>query len=138
MVAAWISAETGVGPSIASGSQTCSGNCADLPTAPQKISSAMTVAAVPVSSPAATPVRIVEMSSVPKTATSPIRPSAKPTSPTRFVMKAFFAARPGSRFVYQKPINRYEERPTSSHAAKTTSRLFASTSRSIENMKRFR
>ena len=30
IVAAWISALTGVGPSIASGSQTCSGNCADL------------------------------------------------------------------------------------------------------------
>ena len=37
IVAAWISAETGVGPSIASGSQTCSGNCADLPTAPMNI-----------------------------------------------------------------------------------------------------
>ena len=34
MVAAWISAEIGVGPSIESGSQTCSGNCADLPMAP--------------------------------------------------------------------------------------------------------
>ena len=31
IVAAWISAETGVGPAIASGSQTCSGICADLP-----------------------------------------------------------------------------------------------------------
>src|SRR3990172_7830464 len=34
MVAAWIKAETGVGPSMASGSQTWSGNWADLPTAP--------------------------------------------------------------------------------------------------------
>jgi hypothetical protein len=34
MVAAWISAEIGVGPSIESGSQTCSGTCADLPIAP--------------------------------------------------------------------------------------------------------
>ena len=33
MVAAWISAETGVGPSIASSSQVCSGNCADFPQA---------------------------------------------------------------------------------------------------------
>ena len=31
MVAAWINADTGVGPSIASGSQTYSGICADLP-----------------------------------------------------------------------------------------------------------
>ena len=36
MVAAWISADMGVGPSMESGSQTCSGNCADLPMAPMK------------------------------------------------------------------------------------------------------
>ena len=41
IVAAWISAETGVGPSIASGSQTYSGICADLPVAPMNSSSAM-------------------------------------------------------------------------------------------------
>ncbi len=34
MVAAWISAEIGVGPAIASGSQVCSGNCALLPATP--------------------------------------------------------------------------------------------------------
>ena len=34
MVAAWMRAETGVGPSMASGSQVCSRNCADLPMAP--------------------------------------------------------------------------------------------------------
>ena len=34
MVAAWIRAETGVGPSMASGSQVWSRNCADLPMAP--------------------------------------------------------------------------------------------------------
>src|SRR5688572_13590044 len=34
MVAAWISAEIGVGPSIELGSQTCSGDCALLPIAP--------------------------------------------------------------------------------------------------------
>ncbi len=34
IVAAWISAEIGVGPSMESGSQTCSGACADLPMAP--------------------------------------------------------------------------------------------------------
>src|ERR1700712_2635332 len=30
IVAAWMSADTDVGPSIASGSQVCNGNCADL------------------------------------------------------------------------------------------------------------
>ena len=44
MVAAWISAETGVGPSIASGSHRCSGICALLPHAASRSSSAMAVA----------------------------------------------------------------------------------------------
>ena len=39
MVAAWISAETGVGPSMASGSQICKGNMADLPAPPMKMKS---------------------------------------------------------------------------------------------------
>src|SRR3954468_18780345 len=43
MVAAWISAEMGVGPSIESGSHTCSGNCALLPMAPMKRQMQMTV-----------------------------------------------------------------------------------------------
>ena len=45
MVAAWMSAETGVGPSMASGSQVCSGTCADLPIAPMKRSRQTTVSA---------------------------------------------------------------------------------------------
>src|SRR5881392_2708450 len=42
MVAAWMSADTGVGPAMASGSQTCSGACADLPHAANKNNSATT------------------------------------------------------------------------------------------------
>ena len=45
MVAAWISAETGVGPSMASGSQVCSRNCADLPIAPMNSSRQISVSA---------------------------------------------------------------------------------------------
>src|SRR5687768_7027869 len=44
MVAAWISAEIGVGPSIESGSQTCNGTCADLPIAPMNRQTQMMVA----------------------------------------------------------------------------------------------
>src|SRR5437867_7935515 len=44
MVAAWMSAETGVGPSIASGNHVWSGSWADLPHAPMNRSSAMPVA----------------------------------------------------------------------------------------------
>src|SRR5690348_13516968 len=43
MVAAWINAEIGVGPSIESGSHTCKGNCADFPMAPTNSSKQMTV-----------------------------------------------------------------------------------------------
>src|ERR1700760_692168 len=45
MVAAWMSAEIGVGPSIESGSQTCSGTCADLPIAPMNRQMQITVIA---------------------------------------------------------------------------------------------
>src|SRR6478609_7758137 len=44
IVAAWISAEIGVGPSIESGSHTCSGTWADLPIAPMNRQMQMTVA----------------------------------------------------------------------------------------------
>ena len=54
IVAAWMRALTGVGPSIASGSHTCSGNCADLPTAPAKKPIASHVTAVDPSSPTPT------------------------------------------------------------------------------------
>ena len=37
MVAAWMRADTGVGPAIASGSQVSNGICADLPVQPKKI-----------------------------------------------------------------------------------------------------
>src|SRR3990167_1748598 len=46
MVAAWISAEMGVGPSIESGSQTCRGNWADLPMAPMKRQMQITVMSI--------------------------------------------------------------------------------------------
>ncbi len=45
MVAAWIRAETGVGPSMASGSQVCSRNWADLPMAPMNSRIQMMVSA---------------------------------------------------------------------------------------------
>src|SRR5690606_22267581 len=45
IVAAWINAEMGVGPSIESGSHTCNGTCADLPIAPMKRQIQMTVTA---------------------------------------------------------------------------------------------
>ena len=45
-VAAWIKAETGVGPSIASGNQVCSPSCADFPIAAKSSNNPITVSAV--------------------------------------------------------------------------------------------
>src|SRR2546421_12119677 len=47
IVAAWIRAETGVGPSIASGSQVWSGTWADLANAPTRMSRAAATIGVP-------------------------------------------------------------------------------------------
>src|SRR5574343_918657 len=46
MVAAWIRAEMGVGPSIESGSHTCNGNWADLPMAPMNRQMQITVISI--------------------------------------------------------------------------------------------
>src|SRR4051794_4337744 len=46
MVAAWMSADTGVGPSMASGSHRYSGSCALLPTAPTNRKKAMAASVV--------------------------------------------------------------------------------------------
>ena len=107
MVAAWISAETGVGPSIASGNQACSGTWPDLPQAPSSSSSAMTVT-VPGDCSASSPIR----ANTPPNETVPISlnirkmASARPTSPTRFMMNAFLAAVAAAGRSDQKPISR--------------------------------
>ena len=112
-MAAWISAETGVGPAIASGSQTCSGTCADFPMAPANSSSAIAVA-VPfaIVSPGAP--RTASKSSVPNLDTINARPISIAVSPIRVVTNAFFAAVAFSVFSNQKPISRNEQRPTPS------------------------
>src|SRR6185436_2774480 len=52
--------------------------------------------------------------------------------------KAFCAASAGQPFSYQKPIKRYEHRPTPSQPTKSPSRLDESTRISIANTNRFR
>src|SRR5574343_346240 len=58
MVAAWISAEIGVGPSMESGSHTCSGTSADLPIAPMNRQIQITV----ISDQAELPHRLIVLS----------------------------------------------------------------------------
>jgi len=95
MVAAWISAETGVGPSIASGSQTYSGIWADLPVAPMKSSKAMALSTPKPAVSAGKPPRAWLTSTnrtVPSTLNISSMPRMKPASPTRLAMKAFLPA----------------------------------------------
>src|ERR1700675_2010750 len=112
IVAAWISADTGVGPSIASPSQDCSGTCADLPHAASNSSSPIAVStpSLAAGDAANTPVNEID----PNVANITNMASASPTSPTRLTTNAFLACVPTDGLWYQKPISRYDARPTPS------------------------
>ncbi|CKQ63805.1 Uncharacterised protein [Mycobacterium tuberculosis] len=112
MVAAWISADTGVGPSIASPSQACSGTCADLAHAPNSINNPIAVSTARLA--AGTPANTPAYDRVPKVLNVKNIPTARPASPTRFITNAFLAAVAADGLWYQKPINRYDARPTPS------------------------
>ena len=106
IVAAWISAETGVGPAIASGNQTKSGICADLPVAPTKRSNAIAVITPKTPNISAgceaacsrklgTPLFVTKLI-VPNVVKMMNIAIMYPKSPIRLVIKAFFAASPAS------------------------------------------
>ncbi len=100
IVAAWISAETGVGPSIASGSQVWRPSWADLPIAPTNNSRQISVSTstLPPRKPTVAPAmlgarsRISGIETVPNTQKIPKMPSMKPKSPTRLTTNALIAA----------------------------------------------
>ena len=93
-MAAWIRAETGVGPAIASGSQTYSGNCALLPIVPPNSRSAAAVTSIVETCPEATVLLITWMFEVvmPVAKISAKIPNVNGTSPIRVVTKALIAA----------------------------------------------
>ena len=98
-----MSALTGVGPSMASGSHVCSGIWADLATAPPSIPSATSV---------------ITVCEVPSAYSKPERASGAPfqksrkiasamvASPTAFMMNAFLAAATALGRSWWKPISR--------------------------------
>ena len=101
IVAAWIKAETVVGPSIASGSHTCSGNCADFPTEPpnkQRVAHLISSRLFISNSGSA---NNSEYLRVPNVLYSITKPRSKNTSPTLVTKKAFFAADAAEGFSYQ-------------------------------------
>src|SRR3974390_3710799 len=94
MVAAGRSADPGVGPSIASGSQTYNGNCADLPQAPiNRNRHAAVIHGSPIRN---FPLRAIAFACVyctePKYHAMVNSPRRNPASPMRFVINALFAA----------------------------------------------
>ena len=65
-------------------------------------------------------------------------PTMKAKSPTRLTTNAFLPASMADCFLNQKPISRYEQRPTPSQPTNITSRLAPSTSTSMKLANRFR
>lgn len=112
MVAAWIRAETGVGPSIASPSQDWSGTWADLPQAARSSIRAMAVSLPSLVSPVEA--RTGPNAKVPKVVNISMIAMERPTSPTRLTRNAFFAAVAALGLCCQNPISRYEATPTPS------------------------
>ena len=119
MVAAWISAETGVGPAMASGSQVCKKNWPDFDmTAASKHSEAMRSIVwlvPPLPSPriaAALMSMMLHFSFEAKKRM--IMPISRPISPTRLVRKALRAASELGCSSHQWPMSANEQTPTSS------------------------
>ena len=133
IVAAWISALTGVGPSIASGSHVWSGSWADFATAPPRRPSAIRIATVlpaPIFSGAWE--KTVVKSSEPIFWMIRNSASTKVASPNVLMMNAFLPATTAWGLYHQKLMSRYEERPTMPQPASRKSRFPDITSRSIE------
>ncbi len=138
MVAAWISAETGVGPAMASGSQVCSGNWPDLPMMPSSNASAhhSTIVWPTLGSDTArlsstmlnepSPVARCTMKNVMMT------PIISPMSPVRVVRNALIAAPLFGFSSHQWPMSMNEQTPTSSQPTSSCSVLSATTSSSID------
>ena len=104
IVAAWIRADTGVGPSMASSSHACSGTWADLPQAPSSRKKPIRVAHSGDSSwaPAFTSVKEED----PNMASMVLIAISRPKSPTRFITNALTPAAAADGLCCQKLISR--------------------------------
>src|SRR5579884_4136289 len=129
-----MSAETGVGPSIASGSHVCSGSCADFAAAPinrnthvqnSHGSRACGLAKTSPNETEFTRENIMKIANM------------MPTSPTTLITKALRAAATADGLKNQKPMRKYEARPTSPQPTSNPTKLSERTSVSIANTKKF-
>src|SRR5207237_2133563 len=109
-----MSADTGVGPCIASGSHTYSGSCADLPHAPTKNRRQMAVAVVDDSPLTAPALSTSAYCNDPNAVNTRNTATMKPQSPTRLVTNAFLPALRALSRSNQNEIRKYEQAPTPS------------------------
>ena len=146
IVAAWIRAETGVGPSIASGNQVWSPNCADLPTTPKKRKK-LTKSASLIGKEIKSTVsfnkwgdraKMDKKSTVPKNRKIRNIPKASPQSPTRLTTIALRADLFAWSLVNQKFINKYEDSPTPSQPKNIWIKLPAVSKIAIKKVKKDR
>ena len=138
-MAAWIRAETGVGPSIASGSQVCSGTCADFANAPTSRPMQPATSSPSLCENASLDlVELVRKSSEPVPLKMKYVPITRPTSPTTLMTNALMPARVAVVRRYQNEISRYEAAPTNAQPTIRNKKLPARTSSSIEKTKKFR
>jgi hypothetical protein len=75
---------------------------------------------------------------VPKVTKISSIPRMKPKSPMRLTMNAFLPASEADCFLNQKPMSRYEQRPTPSQPTNITGKFAPSTSTSMNEANRFR
>ena len=106
MVAAWMSADTGVGPSIASGSQVCSGNCTLLANAPIASRTQIPVMSRPPSGNACVRAKMFGRLSVCVLSTMRNAAITSATSPITWVMNALRAASTADGRSCQNPMSR--------------------------------
>src|SRR5579872_2200054 len=132
-----MSAETGVGPSIASGSHECSGTCADFAAQPTNSIAHARYKRLGENLCAAAPANASAYEIDPTTETIMKIANKIPTSPTTFMTNALVAAATADGRSYQNPIKKNDARPTSPQPISKPTKLSESTSVSIAKTKKF-
>src|SRR5690606_12010839 len=137
-----MSEDTEVGPSMAWGNHTWSGNWADLAIAPTKKQIPATVQmlvflSIPCINKPCSPKRSTK-SNVPKVENTKAIPIKKPKSPIRLMMNAFLLACTAASRVNQTPISKYEAKPTRSQQLYIMNKFLEIVKPSMAKQKRLR
>src|SRR5947209_16574447 len=121
---------------MASGSQVCSGTCADFANAPTSSSRQPTVRSVELSlNTCCATSKVFTRSTVCVWRKMKNVPSTSPTSPTTLITNALIPARVAVLRLYQNEISRYDAAPTNAQPTISSTKLPASTSSNIESTK---